>query len=62
MEITKNIQQLLFRTIDSLAPEAFADAEALRQLLMETAMQRTPYLYDPVCRQIDMLIAEYCNP
>ena len=62
MEITKNIQQLLFRTIDSLAPSAFADAEALRKLLMETAKQRTPYLYDSVCQQIDMLIAEYCNP
>ena len=62
METTKTIQQLLFRTIDSLAPEAFADAEALRQLLMETARQHTPYLYDSVCQQIDMLIAEYCNP
>jgi hypothetical protein len=62
METTKTIQQLLFRTIDSLAREAFADAEALRQLLMETAKQRTPYLYDSVCQQIDMLIAEYCNP
>jgi len=62
MEITKNIQQLLFRTIDSLAPSAFADAEALRKLLMETAKQRTPYLYDSVCQQIDMLIAEYCSP
>ena len=61
MEITKNIQQLLFRTIDSLAPSAFADAEALRKLLMETAKQRTPYLYDSVCQQIDMLIAEYCS-
>ena len=62
MEITKNIQQLLFRTIDSLAPEAFADVEALRKLLMETVKERTPYLYDSVCQQIDMLIAEYCNP
>jgi hypothetical protein len=62
MEITKNIQHLLFRTIDRQAPAAFADAEALRQLLMETAKERTPYLYDSVCQQIDMLIAEYCNP
>ena len=62
METTKTIQQLLFRTIDNLAPEAFANAEALRLLLMETAKQRTPYLYDSVCQQIDMLIAEYCNP
>ena len=61
METTKTIQQLLFRTIDGLAPEAFADAEALRQLLMETAKQRTPYVYDSVCQQIDMLLAEYCN-
>jgi hypothetical protein len=62
MEITKNIQHLLFRTIDSLPPAAFADAEALRTLLMENAMQRTPYLFDQVCQQIDMLIAEYCSP
>jgi hypothetical protein len=62
MEITKNIQHQLFRTIDSLAPAAFADAGALRQLLMETAKERTPYLYDSVCQQIDMLIAEYCSP
>jgi hypothetical protein len=49
METTKTIQQLLFRTIDGLAPEAFAYAAALRQLLMETAKQHTPYLYDSVC-------------
>jgi hypothetical protein len=67
MEITRIIQQLLFQTIDSLAPEAFADPAGLRQFLMKTAeqltprlyrAQLTPYLYDSVCRQIDMLIAE----
>jgi hypothetical protein len=62
MEVTKDIHQLLFRTVDSLAPEAFADAEAVRQLLIETAKQRKPYLYNSVCQHIDMLIAEYCNP
>jgi hypothetical protein len=29
---------------------------------MKTVKARTPYLCDSVRQQIDMLIAEYCNP
>ncbi len=61
METTKNIQQLLFRSIDCLDPESFSDAVAVREYLMETALDQIPYLYDAVCDQIDMLVAEYCG-
>ncbi len=61
METTKTIHQLLFRTIDNLDEETLADAAAVRQLLLQTARERTPYLYDAVCQQIEVLIAEYCQ-
>jgi hypothetical protein len=61
METTKNIHQLLFRTIDNLAPESFADTAAVRQLLLDTAQTRIPYLYESVCTQIEMLVSEYCG-
>jgi hypothetical protein len=60
METTKRTHQLLFRTIDSLDPEALLNPAAVRQLLIETARTRIPYLYDAVCRQIEMLLSEYC--
>ena len=60
METTKSIHQLLFRTIDSLDPDVLSDAAQVRQLLIETAQTRIPYLYDAVCEQIEMLVGEYC--
>jgi hypothetical protein len=61
METTKSIHQLLFRTIDSLHREAFSNPAAVRELLLETAQTRLPYLYDAVCRHIEMLVEEYCG-
>ena len=60
METTKSIHQLLFRTIDSLDPDALGHAATVRELLIDTAQTRIPYLYDAVCEQIEMLLAEYC--
>jgi hypothetical protein len=61
METTKNIQQLLFRTIDSLEPGAFAEANLVRELLIAAAREHTPFLYDALCRHIESLVAEYCG-
>lgn len=62
METTKNIQHLLFRTIDNLGRKEVADPAAVRQLLVRTALQHIPFAYDAIGRHIEMLIAEYCRP
>jgi hypothetical protein len=61
METTKSIQQLLFRTIDSLEPDELEDPAMVHELLFRTALERSPYLYDTLCQQIDMLVTEYCG-
>jgi len=61
METTKSIQQLLFRTIDSLEPEDLANPEAVEELLLHTALDHSPYLYVTLCQQIEMLVTEYCG-
>ena len=62
METTKNIQHLLFRTIDSLGRKELANAAAVRQLLVRRALEHIPFAYDAIGRHIEMLIAEYCRP
>ncbi len=61
METTKSIQQLLFRTIDGLRPEDLANADRVEELLLNTALEHSPYLYASLCRQIQMLLIEYCG-
>lgn len=60
METTKDIQQLLFRTIDGLAPQELAQSAAVRDLLIQTALSQTPFLYAAVCCHIDALLDEFC--
>jgi hypothetical protein len=64
MQPTQRVQQLLFYTIDGLAPAALADTAAVRQLLVRMALQHGPFAYEAVGKHIEMLIAEYCpaNP
>jgi hypothetical protein len=61
METTKSIQQLLFRTVDSLEPDMFAEPKLVRELLTLTALDHAPYLYASLCEHIDALVAEYCD-
>lgn len=60
METTKNIQHLLFRTMDGLTREQLADPVAVRDLLTRTALQQVPFLYAAICRHIDTLLDEFC--
>jgi hypothetical protein len=60
METTKTIQQVLFRTIDNLDRESLGDAGGVRELLIRTAQQLTPFLYAAVVQHIEVLVAEYC--
>ncbi len=60
METTKTLQHLLFRTIDGLTREELANPTAVRDLLIETALEHTTFLYAAVCTHIDSLLAEYC--
>jgi hypothetical protein len=61
METTKNIQHLLFRTIDGLGRKELAKPATVRQLLVRTALEHIPFAYDAIGRHIEMLIAEYCR-
>jgi len=61
METTKSIQQLLFRTIDSLEPADLTNPEAVEEFLLHTALDHSPYLDATICQQIEMLLMEYCG-
>jgi hypothetical protein len=60
MKTTNTIQHALFRTIDSLDRQTLHDGNAVRELLIQAALQSTPFLYATVAQHIEMLVTEYC--
>jgi hypothetical protein len=60
MKTTNTIQHALFRTIDSLDRQTLRDGHAVRELLIQTALQLTPFLHAAVAQHIEMLVTEYC--
>ena len=60
MKTTNTIQHALFRTIDSLDRRTLRDGHAVRELLIQAALQLTPFLHAAVAQHIEMLVTEYC--
>ena len=58
MKTTNTIQHALFRMIDSLDRQTLRDGHAVRERLIQAALQLTPFLYATVAQHIDMLVTE----
>jgi hypothetical protein len=60
MKTTNTIQHALFRTVDSLDRQTLRDGHAVRELLIQAALQLTPFLHAALAQHIEMLVTEYC--
>jgi hypothetical protein len=61
MKTTNTIQHALFRTIDSMDRQTLRDGHAVRERLIQTALQLTPFLYAQLAQHIETLVIEYCG-